>query len=282
MTSKERTDENNILSPRSPIFDHRVEKTIKIDKEPETIKIINESRKRQDGTPSFNKRQENTESTIGLMRQYENGSEFNISFTNENYNPTPSHDPCFLPSSEAIISTQPPSLSSQTSLPTSKLIHLSENHNNDNTNYRVSVVTKKSARQEVKQRFGSPVPVKGAMNKMKVMVENKIPNFGGDGLAFPEIPEKESSRQPHGKTSEHKRSKKKKILAPNVKILELQHNMIQLSHQPYYLFEENGKIIDSNSLREELRAFKISDDRHKKQGKLVKATNPIDMINVKY
>jgi hypothetical protein len=48
------------------------------------------------------------------------------------------------------------------------------------------------------------------------------------------------------------------------------------------LFNQNGQIIDSSSLREELKALKMGDSQNKKQGKLVKPRNPLDMMSVNY
>lgn len=79
-----------------------------------------------------------------------------------------------------------------------------------------------------------------------------------------------------------KRTKLNRTLAPNIKILELQHNMMQLGNQRHMLFEENGKIIDSMSLKEELKAFKISEGNLKCNGKLIKPKSPLDIINIDY
>lgn len=74
--------------------------------------------------------------------------------------------------------------------------------------------------------------------------------FDNGSLSFPEIPEgliDSNEMETENIRLEDKISKKKRlnrVLAPNVKILDLQHNLMQVGDFPQMLFEENGQIID--------------------------------------
>lgn len=325
MASKERTDENNILTPRSPVFERKpVQQTFK-KKDKSEIKINNEHWDRNDGTPSFNKviskknnkLSKNANKALEQMNlKFPEEDEFNISFTNENYNPMCSqsnrnceneniHANVDHPNEDEIVinTRRQPNIQAQF-MKENKLVHLSETYSNDNTNFRVAVAGEKGgyfktsqdpSRKIIRQQYGSPVPSKSVKNRNAPGMSNQGQSqvFGAkqdsNKMSFPELP-LETNTFPADKNIDPeledelkpKKKRTQRVLAPNVKILDLQHNMLQFNNFPQMLFEENGRIIDSTSLREELRALKGTSDPGKKQGKLVKPKNPLDMISVEY
>lgn len=115
-----------------------------------------------------------------------------------------------------------------------------------------------------------------------------VPNFGtsqNESIGFPALndvnEDKEISITQTGGFSKSK-PKTERNIVPNVKILDLQHNMVQFNNFPQMLFEDNGRLIDSNSLKAELKALKIRDPNTKPNGRLVKPKTPLDMMSVEY
>lgn len=134
---------------------------------------------RKDGTPSFNKIVEKNRKLIPQkseeMLEFLNQKnvvekeEFNVSFTNENYNPMAQLKPQMdsmekskLSKNDIIINTK-----EQTQMKNqgpNKLIHLTETYNDSNkrtVNNKASYFkSKESNRRVVRQKFGSPIPTK--------------------------------------------------------------------------------------------------------------------------
>jgi serine/threonine protein kinase len=278
-TSKERTDENNILTPRSPIFERvpvkvpvQVPVQVHKNKDKSDIKIKNENWDRKDGTPSFNKikfkniepQPTNTNSNtnknkvigkVGHEVQKDN-DEFNISFTNDNYNPINSNrvedklssERVKFNSNDIMFNTNEYQEEEHSKMP-NKLIHISENYNNDNKNFRVAVVddkvnvfkvNKDATRKIIRQKFGSPAPVKGSKNRGSKIIEAtaSMPVFSHEitTSVFPDLPASnvnEHSVNDDMKLENNLKKKKRrrqKVMAPDVKIMDLQHNMMQLSN----------------------------------------------------
>ena len=297
-----------------------------MESEVETIKIVNQNKHRKEGTPAFNDSLSSPEHSNNSAenpneqdpkvlfqdtseKHCEDEQEFNISFTNQNYNPISQRNVVKMDDSNSkhqskksnpvvLSKSEQPPLVTQQIGKSNRLIHLSENYNNDNGNFRVTAMDHKvgdgvhkfeTTRKKVQDRFGSPVPVKSIKNKMKIMIDNPIANPKHDkqdnsAISFPDLveePQKNSQKDYLKEAQKHRKKKKNRVYDTNFKIFELQHNMLQFNGCQNIMFQENGKVIDSDLLREELRAFKINDNRHKK-GKLVKPTNPVDMINVQY
>lgn len=302
------------MTPRSPIFE-RV--PVHKNKDKNNIKIKNENWDRKDGTPSFNKikfknievKAKNTNKANDMVNQESlaDNDEFNISFTNENYNPMSTNrvedklgsERRKLNNNDTTVNTRESQDSSHYKMP-NKLIHISETYANDNKNFRVAVaddkvnmfkINKESSRKVVRQKFGSPAPVKGVKKgESKTMETNEsIPVFNHEvsNSIFPDLPTSNINEYSNNddlrlENNLKPKKRKRKVMASDVKIMDLQHNMMQFSNGPQMLFCQNGQIIDSTTLREELRALKLKDIENKKQGKLVKPKNPIDMMSVNY
>lgn len=126
--------------------------------------------------------------------------------------------------------------------------------------------------------------------KSNLEPKESFPAFGHkqeESMSFPELPidneppkENENLRL-QDELKFKKKNKTNRALAPNVKILDLQHNMMNIGSFPQMLFEDNGRIIDSITLREELKGINKS-TKIKKQGRVIKPKNPMDMISVEY
>ena len=202
MASKERTDEKNILTPKSPVFEKKPTlKAFKQKLESKEIKVVGELLNRDDGTPSFTKMMKNKNSTklskdakhtIQIMQQEwnDNNNEFKINFTNENYHGGESYNPP-IKSNEAskkplnndkaalFNPDDPRNLNQQVN--TNKLIHLSETYFNTHQD---------SNRKLVCQKYGSPIPSKDSKNKVMIKIQPSValgeitePNI----LSFPEL-----------------------------------------------------------------------------------------------
>ena len=229
--------------------------------------------------------------------------EFNISFTNENYNPMEqirnkyknSLERTKLNKEDIIINTREQmQVPNQYSKP-NKLIHLSENYNNDK-NYKVVDgkskhfrSKKEVTRKEVRQKFGSPIPEKKNKKTASDLSEVKapIPIFGGSlESGFPDLPvntdsledDKEINSNWDLKFQEKTKKNSKRGMVPDVKILDLQHNLLQMNSWSNVLFNQNGEVIDSGSLRKELKALYSTESKSK--GKLVKPKSPLDLASV--
>lgn len=154
MTSQERTDENNILTPRDPGVKRKPQMYKTKDKS--EVKTFNENWTRKEGTPSFNKltNKKLEKATMRVQKPVEKSSEedeFNISFTNENYNPMVSQSNRNLASNEEVLfranknkdeiiinTREQPQLQSHNKGPT-KIVHLTEAYNNDSKLQQIKI-----------------------------------------------------------------------------------------------------------------------------------------------
>lgn len=196
MTSQERTDENNILTPRSPVFERKPVVNVYKNKVKGDISIKNESWGRKDGTPSFNKiSSKNTDkygSSMFKINQKDEENEFDISFTNENYNIVSNKtnvkivkneelSKANMHSKDIVKGMSENSKVQVSSKAGSKVIQLTENISNiknygtkscsNGTEFVLKndgFKTKKdTSRKIVRQQFGSPIPSKGSKYKPK-------------------------------------------------------------------------------------------------------------------
>mmetsp|Transcript_5377 Transcript_5377/g.4565 ORF Transcript_5377/g.4565 Transcript_5377/m.4565 type:complete len:362 (+) Transcript_5377:312-1397(+) len=298
--SNERTERSYLNS--SPTFDTIPAKN----QETKKISMQNKSWGRKDGTPSFNKIADKAKVKLINLREEDEknndkdyNDEFNISFTNENYNPMTqmnkkrsSNERSKLNKEDIIINTQ--DNFGQNSKP-SKLIHLSEVYNSKRTGKSVRVLQNKKDKKELEEKFQTPAhmkygsPIPGQRNKFDKLKTSEVkppiavlePSSG----AFPDLlngnnidEDKEENSGLMSLINNKKKRKPNRDIIPDFKIFDLQHNLMNLNCSSQIFFSPNGEIMDSTSLREELRASK--ENNKDKRGKLTKPKNPFDLGSV--